>query len=292
MKLYQMTSGADLFMAAELPSGTIDLTRALQRLTARSGIPSISTIQELIRRPDASALLKEAAEFVQSGNITDELSVPARARVLAPISRPGKVLGMGKNYPSGKEAAKPNEPVVFLKASSSVIGPDEEILLPTAVGVTSFEAELGVVIGRAGKRIDGENAMEHVFGYTIVNDVTALELLRQDRAAQQPWTRAKSYDTFTPCGPCIVTADEVGRTVELDILCRVNGEVKQHGNTRDLIFTIPEQIEFISSWTTLEPGDLIATGAPPGSGPLVDGDRVECEIAGIGVLANTARAER
>jgi 2-keto-4-pentenoate hydratase/2-oxohepta-3-ene-1,7-dioic acid hydratase in catechol pathway len=224
-------------------------------------------------------------------------------RLLAPIPRPRKnVFAVGRNYvehakefsDSGFDASErqqlPDDPIFFTKPPTSVIGPDEAIDTSNdPTGTTDYEGELAVVIGRAGIRIPKEEAMDHVFGYTICNDVTAREL--QKRHVQ--WEIGKGPDTYCPMGPCIVTADEVEDVGSLWLRTRVNGELRQEAPVADLIFDISTLIAVLSSVMTLEPGDVIATGTPPGVGIGFDppiylqpGDVVEIEVEQIGTLRN------
>ncbi len=208
-------------------------------------------------------------------------------RLLAPC-RPSKIVAIGLNYRSHAEEMGnplPETPLIFLKPSTAVIGPDEEIVYPTMSSRVDFEGELAVVIGKLARRVSAERALDHVFGYTCFNDVTARDLQTKDGQ----WTRAKGFDTFAAIGPHIETdLDPADVTLET----RLNGDVKQHGNTDDLIFAVPEIIAFVSSVMTLLPGDVIATGTPGGIGPMQVGDTVEVELGGIGVLRNRVAAGR
>ncbi len=212
----------------------------------------------------------------------------AEATWLAPCA-PSKIVAVGRNYAEHareQDAEVPPEPLIFLKPPSAVIGPGAPIRLPPQSRQVEHEAELVVVIGRRGKDIPEHAAWDYVFGVTCGNDVTARDLQRRDGQ----WTRSKGFDTFCPLGPWIVThlsPDEIGRA---EILCRVNGEVRQRGNAREMIFPIPVLIAFISSVMTLEPGDVIMTGTPAGVGPLRPGDVVEVEVQGVGVLRNPVTA--
>ena len=200
--------------------------------------------------------------------------------LLAPCC-PGKIVCVGLNYVEHANELKmklPEEPILFLKPPSAVIGPGAEIVVPKASGRVDYEGELGVVIGKRCKAIAADEVKKYILGCTCFNDVTARDLQEKDGQ----WTRAKSFDTFAPFGPWIASIDPSNA----DIKTRVNGEVKQNSNTSDLIFGVPKLIEFISSVMTLEPGDVIATGTPPGVGRLEKGDIVEVEIEGIGVLKN------
>ncbi len=202
-------------------------------------------------------------------------------RLLAPC-QPSKIVCLGLNYkPHGDELKMklPELPLLFLKPSTAVIGPDENIILPPDSERIDYECELAVVIGRKARNVKEADYAHYVLGYTCFNDVT-------DRIAQAKdgqWTRAKSYDTFAPVGPCIET--EVS-PFDLHIETRLNGVVVQSGNTRDLIFNVPFLVSFISQIMTLLPGDIIATGTPAGIGPIKAKDIVEIVIDGIGVLRN------
>jgi 2-keto-4-pentenoate hydratase/2-oxohepta-3-ene-1,7-dioic acid hydratase in catechol pathway len=202
-------------------------------------------------------------------------------KFLAPVI-PGKIIAIGSNYRDhAKEMNKPvpEWPKIFFKPPSSVIGPTDPILIPPKTTRVDHEAELGVVIGKRAFRVPKEEAAEVIFGYTVVNDVTA----RDFQAADGVFARAKGFDSFCPVGPYLVSGIDVE---SLSILARVDGKVRQNGNTADMVFGVPELIEFISNIMTLEPGDLISTGTPAGVGPLVAGQSVEIEIPGIGILKN------
>ncbi len=199
--------------------------------------------------------------------------------VLAPIT-PSKVIGIGRNYRA--HAAElghdlPSEPLLFLKPPSSVQGPSEPVVLPKQSERVDFEAELGVVIGKRARHVSVADALHHVFGYTVVCDVTARDLQKKD----DQWTRAKGFDTFCPVGPWLVTDLDPGN---LPIQLRQNGTIKQDGNTNDMIFAVANLIAHISGIMTLEPGDLIATGTPSGVAPMHAGDQIDITIAGVGEL--------
>ena len=217
--------------------------------------------------------------------------------LLAPVPRPPKVICVGLNYrdhakESGMEI--PKVPTIFAKFPTSVIGPGASIVLPKNSARPDYEAEFAFVIGKGGRHIPGERWKEHVFGYTIVNDVSA----RDFQMATSQWMMGKTFDTFCPMGPCLVTADEIADPHALDIRMTINGEVLQHSNTRELIFRIPDLIEHLSSVFTLEPGDVVSTGTPSGVGfarkpPrfLRPGDDVVVEVEGLGALRNPVAAE-
>lgn len=217
--------------------------------------------------------------------ITPRGEVPlSQVRLLAPCT-PTKIICVGRNYAAhaqelGNEV--PTRPLLFFKPPSSVIGPEEEIILPTS-SLVHHEAELAVVIGKRCRNVSAAEALDVILGYTCLNDIS-------DREAQKwekNWVRAKGFDTSAPIGPMIVTKDEIDGPFH--VMLRVNGETKQDGSTRDFIFPIPVLIEEISAYMTLESGDVIATGTPAGVGPLSVGDVVEVEIDGIGILRNPVR---
>ena len=204
--------------------------------------------------------------------------------LLAPI-QPGKIVAIGRNYAEhAKEhgADVPQEPLLFLKATSAVIGPDEQIILTPLSERVEHESELVLVIGKRARNVPEGKAWDHVLGVTCGNDVTARDLQRSDGQ----WSRAKGFDTFCPLGPWIVThlkPEEIG---DLGITCRVNGAMKQMGSTRDMLFPPARLIAYITAAMTLFPGDMIMTGTPAGVSPLEAGDVVEVEVEGIGVLRN------
>lgn len=202
-------------------------------------------------------------------------------RLLAPVE-PGKIIGIGSNYrdhAAEMDRPVPAEPKIFLKAPSSLVGPDERIEIPPRTTRVDHEAELGIVIGRRCRRVSEADALDHVFGYTCVNDVTARDFQKADGV----FARAKGFDTFCPVGPAVVTGVDARA---LRVRCLVNDQVRQDGTTADMVFGIAALVAYVSQVMTLEPGDLIATGTPAGVGPLVAGDRVVIEVEGIGSLAN------
>ena len=256
-----------------------------------SVMPLGLTADEVLRCCDLdSNFVAIAGEAINGG----ELPTIARDdfKLESPVPRPGKIICIGLNYrnhaiESGMEI--PKMPIVFSKFQTCVIGEETPILLPPGSEQVDYEAELAVVIGRRASRVKAEDAMNHVFGYTNFNDVSA----RDFQFADGQWQRGKSCDTFAPIGPYIATADEIPDPHDLRISFRLNGDMLQDSTTSELIFRIPELIEFLSSCITLEPGDVIATGTPPGVGfarkpPvfLKDGDIAEVEIEGLGVLSN------
>ena len=199
--------------------------------------------------------------------------------------RPSKIICVGRNYAEHAEELGnkvPDQPLLFFKPPSSLIGDGDPIQLPSASQQVEHEGEIGIVMGKSLRRADKAATLDAVAGVTCVNDVTARDLQRSDGQ----WTRAKGFDTFCPVGPRIVPLADLPPLDELEVICRVNGEERQHGYVRQMAFDIPTILAYISQIMTLEPGDLVATGTPAGVGPLHSGDRVEVEIPGVGSLSN------
>jgi 2-keto-4-pentenoate hydratase/2-oxohepta-3-ene-1,7-dioic acid hydratase in catechol pathway len=205
----------------------------------------------------------------------------------APLSRPGKIIGAPVNYLDHKAEMSVTQTIadlgIFLKATSSVVGPGGPVRLPYLDKRTDQEAELAVVIGRTARNISADEALDYIFGYTCALDITI-------RSTEDRSTR-KSFDTFTPLGPCVVTTDEIDDPHNLELRCWVNGALRQQGNTRDLIFDVANLIAYTSSVMTLWPGDVFLTGTPAGVGPITEGDQVTVEIEKIGKLTVAVTAE-
>ena len=244
-------------------------------------------LDEFGQPSDDAVVVTLAGDPLYAGvKATQEEHKLSDVRLLAPVLPRSKVVGVGRNYAA--HAAElgsdvPGEPLLFLKPNTSVIGPGEAIRYPQQTEELHFEGELAVVIGRICRDVPSARATDVIFGYTIANDVTARDLQRSD----VQFTRAKGFDTFCPLGPWIETdldpqtfADGVG------VHTHLQGDLKQDGNTRDMVFDIPTLIEKISSVMTLLPGDVILTGTPEGVGPMQVGDEVEVSIDGLGVLTN------
>jgi 2-keto-4-pentenoate hydratase/2-oxohepta-3-ene-1,7-dioic acid hydratase in catechol pathway len=241
-------------------------------------------------RRDAAGFARLSAPPWLGGHETGHHDAEDAVTLLAPVV-PTKIVCVGLNYRAHiaesasvvPGAAPPQEPLLFLKPASAVIGSGQPIVYPTGVTRMDPEAELGVVIGRRARAVSEGEAMTCVAGLTCFNDVSARNYQRQDGQ----WTRAKGFDTFAPVGPWVAVGLAPDR---LEVACRVNGNPRQRGNTADLLFPVPALISFISRIMTLEPGDVIATGTPEGIAPVDVGDRIEVEVGGVGVLENRVEA--
>jgi 2,4-didehydro-3-deoxy-L-rhamnonate hydrolase len=245
--------------------------------------------------PMGPSLLDWLASGTQ-GTATARPRPLAEVRLLAPVTRPGKIICVGLNYRDhARETGQdiPKEPVLFPKYANSVVGPGADVVVPPEADKIDYEAELAVVMGRRASRVAEADALGHVAGYACANDVSARSL--QFRSAQ--WLLGKAIDTFLPLGPYLVTTDEVPDPQALGIRCLVNDELRQSSDTGQMVFGVAELVSFVSRTITLEPGDLLVTGTPSGVGMAADpprflrpGDRVRVEIDGLGTLDNTIRA--
>jgi 2-keto-4-pentenoate hydratase/2-oxohepta-3-ene-1,7-dioic acid hydratase in catechol pathway len=270
----------------------VDVSRAASRGLIQFDNPS--TIEDILNIDDGVARLGE--QLFKGGELRDplhECSIPlTEIKLTAPILHAQKLIGIGFNYLDHAEETKtplPKEPLFFAMFASAITGPEDPVVKPVVTEMLDYEAELAVVIGKSGRHIPADRALDHVAGYTAFNDISA----RNFQATDSQWLRVKSFDTFAPMGPVMVTRDELGDGSGLSIQCRVNGEVRQNSNTRYLIFGVPQIVSYISGVMSLCPGDVIATGTPSGVGfarnPQVflkAGDVVEVEIEHIGILRN------
>ncbi|MEY9875082.1 2-keto-4-pentenoate hydratase/2-oxohepta-3-ene-1,7-dioic acid hydratase in catechol pathway [Streptacidiphilus sp. MAP12-33] len=300
MRLVTYTLGADPCARRRLGVQAEDRVLDLTALAAADGAELPADLLGLVQAggPALETVRRLLADRLDSGvGLGPDAHALADVTLHAPL-RPGKIIGVGLNYvehvaeshrtlDTGRD--RPDRPVLFSKPATAVTGPGQPILHDA--GLTEqldWECELAVVVGRRARRVSEDEAMDHVFGYSIVNDISARD---QRRSGQ--WFFSKGQDSYAPFGPAVVTADEIEDPHDLDLRLSVNGEVKQDSNTRHMLFRIPRLIADISSGVTLEPGDVIATGSPSGVGAgfvppqfLRPGDRVEATIARIGTLAN------
>jgi 2-keto-4-pentenoate hydratase/2-oxohepta-3-ene-1,7-dioic acid hydratase in catechol pathway len=264
------------------------------RVTPATELGGPATMHDLLSNPSRAldALRRASSAGGATGMVLDEVEL------LAPVPRPGKVVAIGLNYRAHAEeqgTEPPKEPLIFAKFATSVVGHGAEVRWdPELTRQVDYEAELAVVIGRTARRVRESDALDYVLGYTCGNDVTARDLQYGDRQ----WVRGKSLDTFCPLGPVLVTGDEIADPQSLPLRAVVNGETLQSSTTADMIFPVAALVAYCSRAFTLEPGDMIMTGTPPGVGVyrtpqrfLGDGDEVAIEIDGIGRLVNTCRTD-
>lgn len=234
----------------------------------------------------------EPGKYEQTVSALQDVVPAEEIELVSPLHDPEKMIFVGLNYIDHAAESKmevPKVPVLFPKYANSIVGPEADVIIPEEVRECDYEVELAVIIGKTAKRVSREEAMDYVFGYTVVNDVSARDL----QLNEGQWTRGKAIDTFAPMGPCIVTKDLIANPHQLQLSLTLNGEMMQSANTQNLIFDIPYLISFLSRTITLVPGDVISTGTPPGVGLgrtppvwLKDGDVTEAYVEGIGTLRN------
>jgi 5-oxopent-3-ene-1,2,5-tricarboxylate decarboxylase/2-hydroxyhepta-2,4-diene-1,7-dioate isomerase len=280
-----------------MPAGErwINITRAaLDHDKHVEGVESapLRSVGDLIARGLFNrSFYRRILEFVQRHGRLAEYTLPELPAFSLPL-RPGKVVCIGRNYRAHVQELGhdlPPEPMFFGKVASACIGPEEAIIVKDWYGRVDHEGELGVVIGKRAKDVPEEDVQAFIAGYTLVNDVTAREMQKNDIAAKNPWFRAKNLDTFCPVGPTVVMAEVFGWPLREPVELRVNGAVRQQGNTEMFIFGLPRLIAHVTRFVTLEPGDILATGTPEGVSPIVPGDLVELLHPEIGVLRNPVR---
>ncbi|MBP1964880.1 fumarylacetoacetate hydrolase family protein [Paenibacillus aceris] len=301
MKLLTFVQNGEYRLGIKLEQSVLDVQAALQSVPSNKTLPA--TIHEVIEGgSEAVELLRAYAESVMSLVDNKEAYVLDEAALeLGPcVTNPNKMICVGLNYRKHAEetnAAIPEFPILFNKFNNTLASQGEQIPLPAVSQKVDYEAELVIVIGKTAKYVSREDALSHVFGYCNVNDLSARDL----QLRTQQWMLGKICDKFSPLGPYLVTADEVGDPNKLDIRCMVNGEVRQSSNTSDMIFYCDEIVSYISQHMTLEPGDIIFTGTPEGvvlgyplekQVYLKDGDQVTIQIEKLGALTNTMVADK
>jgi 2-keto-4-pentenoate hydratase/2-oxohepta-3-ene-1,7-dioic acid hydratase in catechol pathway len=273
-------------------------TRSKARHIVLQSGPMPQDMIQLVQRDETwlmalDEMLSGVIDYFHGDPTLGRLFIPLeKARLRAPIPRPGKIICVGRNYAEHareRGAELPAQPIFFLKSNNTICGPGEAIVLPPNSNQVDYEAEFAVVIGQGGKRIPEEKAYEHIAGYTILNDVSARDMQAQDKQ----WFRGKSCDTFAPTGPWIVTRDEIPDPHNLRVSLTLNGQTMQDSNTSYMIFKVPYLVSYLSQSLTLEPGDLISTGTPEGVGAhrtppvfLRPGDTVSITVERIGTLTN------
>ncbi len=284
-------------IGVELKSGILDIPDAASHFGRKYHVRGHSfptTMMDLLNWESGIDVVRQIVQRYEKTPEGERIMARPMSSVTldAPLSRPGKIVALGKNYLDHVEETDsevPEFPVIFAKFPSSVIGPDDYISIPDVSSKIDWEVELGIVIGKTCKNVSEKKSLEFVAGYTVINDISARDLQMTDGQ----WVRSKSLDGFCPMGPCIVTQDELDDASNLKMHTKVNGVVKQESSTSNLIFKVPTIISYLSKSFTLEPGDVIATGTPSGVGfvrnpPefLKAGDKVEVYVEKIGYLRN------
>jgi 2-keto-4-pentenoate hydratase/2-oxohepta-3-ene-1,7-dioic acid hydratase in catechol pathway len=266
----------------------------LPKLGKIQGKPVPQTIDAFISLGLAAEnLVKEMVDDASKSQSRKIILEGSEVSLKAPIISPPKIICLGLNYKDHAEEAKaslPNEPIIFMKPRTAIIGPEEPVRKPDFVRKLDYEVELAAIIGKMGKNIPVSEAGKHIFGYTVFSDISARDIQFKDRQ----WTRGKSFDTFAPFGPCITTAAQIGDPNNLRLWTRVNGETRQNSSTKHMLFNVYEIVHHLSRVMTLEPCDMIATGTPAGVAAfmkpkprfLKPGDVVEVEVENIGTLRN------
>lgn len=294
MRVVSFVAGGEVRVGLERAGRVFDLLGLGRRVLGAKADRLLSRCHDVVSLLEAGEPALEAARQVEAQAVQNpaEGYDTRQVALLAPVLRPQKLLCIGQNYRDHCEEQNqplPEFPVLFTKVPTAITHPGASIVLPEISQKVDFEGELCVVIGRQGRHIPRERAYEHVAGYTILNDVSARDIQKADGQ----WVRAKSFDTFAPLGPALVTHDEIGDPQALDLETRVNGQVMQKSNTRNLVFDVPYLVSYLSQVFTLVPGDLISTGTPGGVGVFRDppvflkaGDTVSITIDRIGTLTN------
>lgn len=295
MRIATYQRGKEARLGFVVEDRIVDLAAVAQRKKMKAADDMLGLIAEM-PAITLRTLWREAEAWVSAGRPSVPIS---RAKLLAPIQRPRKnIMCMGRNYiEHARETggAPPDVPVFFTKPPTCVIGPGAPVTYHTATQALDYEVELAVVFGRRGRDIPAAKALDYVFGYTIMNDITARDLQRR----HQQWFKGKSLDTFAPLGPWIVHRSAVPDPQRLRLRMRVNGEVRQNTTTASMIFSVAQLVESLSAGMTIEPGDIMATGTPEGVGMgfnppkwLHVGDIVEADVEGIGLLRNHIAAPK
>ncbi|MGC8785282.1 MAG: fumarylacetoacetate hydrolase family protein [Armatimonadota bacterium] len=306
MKLISYQKGRSESIGAVVGDVVVDLNAGMALLDSGfepAGVLARDTVHLLEQGEDALKMAEQVVRAyrllaLENPHAAQAVAHPlSEIRYLPPVTRPQKILAIGANYRAHCEESGmplPQKPIVFVKVPSALIAHGEAIVYPRITQELDYEGELAVVIGKRARNVPAEEAMSYIAGYTIMNDVTARDLQR----TEGQWSRAKGCDTFAPCGPWLVTVDEIEDPHTLTIETRVNGQLRQHSSTGDMIFPVPVLIAHISAAMTLLPGDIITTGTPAGvgvyrqpKGLLQPGDEVTIRIEGIGELRNHVVAE-
>lgn len=293
MKLLSFATAGGSHVGAKLEDGVIDLTRALAEThpTVREGGSLLAIIQSGM---DIDAIGEESIAKLRTANRLGEFRV-ASPKYLPPVLKPPKILALALNYQEHIDESKLtflDEPIIFEKYPSNMIGHGDEIELPPFPQMVDEEHELALIVGRACRHIRPAEAADYIFGYTICNDVSARDRQRERLKMGQPYSYAKNFATFCPIGPWVVTRRELPDARNLDMEVRVNGESRRKGNSKDMIFDPYEVLAYCSDYTPMEPGDIISLGTFAGFKRIVAGDQVELAIDRIGTLTNKVVAAK
>jgi len=275
----------------EIESGTYNFTQIwdyFKELKSFPKAPDLNFLQIMIELGYFSSQdIGQVIDTVKDMRGIDDIKISRAVSYDVPIARPQKILCIGRNYQAHADewnSKVPEKPLFFSKLPSSLLAHEKRILVPPDVGRVDHEVELAVVIGKTASMVDEAEAMSCVAGYTVAIDVTARDMQQDDIKNGRPWTLAKGMDTFCPIGPFLVPADAIDDPHDLDLQLKVNGQVRQHDNTGQMIFKIPRLISYISQYVTFIPGDILLTGTPEGTLPLQPGDTIEASISHIGTL--------
>jgi len=292
MRVYSLSTEYDDFLGFENGDSMIDMSRSICFFElVRGGLVEdpVMDMEELLWDERLTVdYISDVMECVDKYGLGKDFAAPKEYRINPPIV-PGKIIALGNNYHEHVREMNqkvPERPVIFGKWPSIVIGEGDPIVKPSGIGRMDYEAELAFIVSRAAKNVSPSDAMDYVAGFTCLNDVTARDVQKDDLSKSLPWMPSKNYDTFCPLGPCVLLNGAVEKPVEIDVQCKVNGVMKQNGNTRDFIFDIPTMISYITKIMRLEPGDIVTTGTPVGVGAIEPGDVVEVTCSGIGSLTN------
>ena len=255
---------------------------------------SLNSLQKMIREGKFTIdFIRKIVDNVKAKGLLEECEITDEIKYDVPISDPDKILCYGVNYAAHAVEGDnpiPDEPILFGKFSNTLLPHNGTIAFPKKIGRVDHEIELAVVIGKDGKNIPEDEAMDYVAGYTIINDISARKMQIDDLDKSHPWLRSKGYDTFCPVGPYLVPSEAISEPQNIDLTLKINGDIKQQSNTSRMIFQIPRLINFASEIMTLKIGDIICTGTPSGISEIVDGDIVTCELSGLGILSNTVKS--
>lgn len=294
MKLLRYLQDGKDYAGLRIQEGIINLKKSaeLYKHTKDNGFIVPDNMIEWVQKyTSLHSTLSKITNFIREHHLIEDVLVE-NVKLLAPLDRPSKIVCMGLNYSehaSETGYSVPSEPVIFAKVAETINDPEAEIVCSKSLGRVDPEAELAVIISREAKNIKAENVYGYILGYTVLNDFTARDMQSKDMAAKKPWFRSKNFDGFCPIGPEIIFKEDISDPHNLEVRLEVNGEIRQKDTTANLIFKLPEMIEYITSIMTLKPGDIIATGTPSGIREVLDGDVMEVIVEGIGRLRNTIK---